>query len=66
MALLRLPTAVPSICTNGIVNPDKHAGTMRHFHRCRTERFQIAGSPRGGQTANEEGRRHGASAAPFF
>ena len=30
-----------------------------HFHRSNTGRLQIAARPRGGQTADEEGRRHG-------
>jgi len=41
---------------SNVNQPLRHGG---HFHRSKAGRLQIAARPRGGQTADEEGRRHG-------
>src|SRR5437667_5093836 len=52
LAVLRLPTAVPSICTNGIVNPDKarwHDETFPSLQHCalsRSRGARVGGKPR--------------------
>ena len=40
-------------------NVNQTLGHGGHFHRSKAGRLQIAARPRGGQTADEEGRRHG-------
>jgi len=40
-------------------NVNQTLGHGGHFHRSKAGRLQIAARPRGGQTADEEGRCHG-------